>query len=49
MRRTAVRVALLCATLALAGCTPFFYGGVVVFGPAEDQAPAKEGKGQAVP
>lgn len=49
MRLTAVGVALLCATLALAGCTPFFYGGVVVFGPAEDQAPANEGKGQTGP
>jgi hypothetical protein len=29
------------ATIALSACTPFFYGGVVVFGPAEDQTPAE--------
>ena len=41
MRRTAMGVTLAFATIALSACTPFFYGGVVVFGPAEDQAPVE--------
>jgi len=41
MRRTAIGVTLALATIALCACTPFFHGGVVVFGPAEDQAPAE--------
>jgi hypothetical protein len=39
MRRTAICVTLALATIILSACTPFFYGGVVVFGPAEDQTP----------
>jgi hypothetical protein len=42
MRRTAIWMTLALATIALAACTPFVYGGVVVFGPAENQTAAKE-------
>jgi hypothetical protein len=49
MRRRTIRVALALATLALSACTPFVYGGVVVFGPAEGTAPVEAGKDQAAP
>jgi hypothetical protein len=35
MRKTAIWVTLALATLAVSACTPFLYGGVVVFGPEE--------------
>jgi hypothetical protein len=43
------KAALGVALLVLSACTPFFYGGVVVFGPAEEAAPAEVGTGQAGP
>jgi hypothetical protein len=35
MRRRTFVLALGLAPLALAACTPFFYGGVVILGPAD--------------
>jgi hypothetical protein len=36
MRRMARALAFALVTLTLPACTPWFYGGVVVFGPAEN-------------
>jgi hypothetical protein len=45
MRRGAVALVLGLAMLSCAACTPFFYGGVVVLGPAVADAPAEDGEG----
>jgi hypothetical protein len=39
MRRTALGLACLLATVAMTACTPFFYGGVVLIGPGQENAP----------
>ena len=39
MRRMAFGLACLLATVALTACTPFFYVGVVVFGPGQETTP----------
>jgi hypothetical protein len=49
MRRVMIKAALGVALAVLAACTPFFYGGVVVFGPADEATPAETGTGQAAP
>jgi hypothetical protein len=49
MRRVVIKAAIVVALVVLSACTPFFYGGVVVFGPAGEATPAEAGKGQAAP
>jgi hypothetical protein len=49
MQRVVIKAALGVALALLAACTPFFYGGVVVFGPAEETTPVETGAGQATP
>jgi hypothetical protein len=39
MRRMAFGLACLLATATLGGCTPFFYGGVVLIGPGQENPP----------
>jgi len=45
MRARSKGITLGLALLALSACTPFFYGGVVVFGPASDETPADGSEG----
>jgi hypothetical protein len=49
MQRVVIKAALGVALALLAACTPFFYGGVVVFGPAEEATAAETGTGQPAP
>lgn len=43
MRTSVLWLALTLAVLTQSGCTPFFYGGVVVFGDPKDE-PNPEGR-----
>jgi hypothetical protein len=45
MGRTALGMTVALATLALSACTPGFYGGVVVFGPADDETEVQGAEG----
>jgi hypothetical protein len=45
MQGTAKGVTLGLALLALSACTPFFTGGIVVFGPTQEQAAADGSEG----
>lgn len=49
MQRRVIKAALGVALLFFSACTPFFYGGVVVFGPAEEATSAETGTGQTAP
>lgn len=49
MRRVVIKAALGVALALLSACTPFFYGGVVVFGPAEEATPTEASTGQPAP
>jgi hypothetical protein len=49
MHRVVIKAALGVTLALIAACTPFLYGGVVVFGPAEEAAPAETGTAQPSP